>query len=222
LALAGQRASDDGFALWVHTVAKRAESEAVRTGSVGLRLTLCEVSYLVNPRGSTSILERRPRLGSRFRGRRALIELLVLWHHTVKIAVCFQYGNLWALEYGVNTPVAYSGPGQRFQIVSVILRHVPSGFLCGGRGLWVHEPALALDLGTIEGASDAARVENFGCMEIVVGFGEPNCEFVLPLRPHRTSGYRAAAVRLQAVAAQAPASVSTASTPIPPQRLRPG
>jgi hypothetical protein len=61
----------------VHTVAKRVEGEAVRTGGAGFHQTLCEIGYVINPRSSTPIQDRRPRLGSGLRSRGLLIELIV-------------------------------------------------------------------------------------------------------------------------------------------------
>ena len=107
-------------------------------------------------------------------------------------------------------------------LMNVLLRHFPSGFCYGGRGCWVNDPERALDLRTIEGATLAAKAEDFGGMEIVVGFGDPDCEFVLLLRPYGKRGYRAAAVRFQAVAVQAPASLTTVTRPIPPPSGSPG
>ena len=43
------------------------------------------------------------------------------------------------------------------------------------------ELALALDLHTIEAACDATKDEHFGGMEVVACFGDPDCEFVVPL-----------------------------------------
>jgi len=88
--------------------------------------------------------------------------------------------------------------------MSVILRHAPSGFYYGGREFWVNGPALAFDLGTIEGASDAAKEEDFGGLEIVVSFGDPDCELVLPLRRTGRSRGNAAPVRAQCLRARSP------------------
>jgi hypothetical protein len=80
MSLVGQRASDDGFALRVHTVEKSVECEAVRAGCVGFHQALCELSYLVNPGGSAILPDRRSRFGSGLRECRLLTALLVLCH----------------------------------------------------------------------------------------------------------------------------------------------
>jgi hypothetical protein len=53
----------------------------VLTGTPRLDETLCEVGYVTNPCRSTPVQDRWPRLGSRFRQRGPLIELLVGWHY---------------------------------------------------------------------------------------------------------------------------------------------
>lgn len=78
--LLGQRASDDRFALRMHTVAKSVESEPVRTRCVGFHQTVCEFSYLANSGSLTVLTDYSSRLGSGVRERRPLIKLLVLWH----------------------------------------------------------------------------------------------------------------------------------------------
>jgi hypothetical protein len=68
-----QRAGDDGFAIWVRTVEKSAESESVRTGCVGSHETLREFSYVANPGCSAVVADRRSPLGSGLRERRPVI-----------------------------------------------------------------------------------------------------------------------------------------------------
>ena len=63
--------------------------------------------------------------------------------------------------------------------MSVILRHAPSGYYYGGPRWWVAERERALDLGTIEIAIEASREVGYQGMEAIVGFGEPECDWVL-------------------------------------------
>jgi hypothetical protein len=88
--LGGQGAGNDRFPLRVHAVAKRVESEAVRTGGAGFHQTRCEIGYVINPCSSTPIQDRRPRLGSGLRSRGLLIELLVGCHYAGYDARRFQ------------------------------------------------------------------------------------------------------------------------------------
>ena len=88
--------------------------------------------------------------------------------------------------------------------MSVVLRHGGSGYYYGGRSCWVAGPGRAVDLGTIERAAAAGRVENFGGIEIVVSFDEPECELVLPLG-------RAGAARGKAASAASGVAASTLS-----------
>jgi hypothetical protein len=67
----------------------------------------------------------------------------------------------------------------------VTLRHAVIGLYYAGRKLWVGNPDSALDLETIEGATELVRDESFGDMDIVVTYDDPCCELVLPLRRKR-------------------------------------
>ena len=64
----------------------------------------------------------------------------------------------------------------------VILRHAGIGLYYAGRRQWVNHPESALDLETIERATELGREESFGEMEIVVTYDDPCRELVLPLR----------------------------------------
>jgi hypothetical protein len=64
----------------------------------------------------------------------------------------------------------------------VVLRHAGIGLYYAGRKHWVGNPAAALDLETIEQATELSRDEAFEEMEIEVTYDDPNCELVLPLR----------------------------------------
>ena len=64
----------------------------------------------------------------------------------------------------------------------VLLRHALIGLYYAGRKHWVGNPDSALDLGTIEQATELGRAEAFGDMDIVVAYDDPVCELVLPLR----------------------------------------
>jgi len=78
--IGGEGASNDRFAVRVHKVMKRAGHEAVGTGWPGFHQTLREVSYVGNSRSATVVQDPRPRLGSRLRQLRPLIELVAIWH----------------------------------------------------------------------------------------------------------------------------------------------
>jgi hypothetical protein len=69
--------------------------------------------------------------------------------------------------------------------MSVILRNSRIGLYYAGRKHWVGRPDAAVDLGTIEHATELSRDENFDEMEILVDYNDPNCELVLPLKPRR-------------------------------------
>ncbi len=64
----------------------------------------------------------------------------------------------------------------------VLLRHPGIGLYYAGRKHWVGSPDSALDLGTIEGATELSRHESFEYMEVLVTYDDPTCELVLPLR----------------------------------------
>ena len=61
------------------------------------------------------------------------------------------------------------------------LRHAHVGLFYAGRKHWVSNPDSALDLQTIERATELSREEDFERMEIVAFFDDPLCEIVLPL-----------------------------------------
>ena len=64
----------------------------------------------------------------------------------------------------------------------VLLRHAAIGLYYAGRKHWVGNPGSALDLGTIERATELSREESFGDMDVMVTYDDPCCELVLPLR----------------------------------------
>ena len=64
----------------------------------------------------------------------------------------------------------------------VILRHPQIGLYFAGRKHWAGSPGSALDLGTIEQATEFSRDEDFEEMDIVVSYEDPVCELVLPVR----------------------------------------
>ena len=66
--------------------------------------------------------------------------------------------------------------------MKVLLRHAVIGLYYAGRKHWVGNPDSALDLGTIERATELSREEEFGDMDIMVTYEDPSCELVLPLR----------------------------------------
>jgi len=63
----------------------------------------------------------------------------------------------------------------------VHLRHAQLGLYYAGRKHWVSNPESALDLETIEHATELSRYEDFERMEIVASFDDPVCETVFPL-----------------------------------------
>ena len=63
----------------------------------------------------------------------------------------------------------------------VVLRHSGIGLYYAGRKHWVGDSDSALDLETIERATELSRKEAFEEMEIFVTFDDPFCEMVLPL-----------------------------------------
>ena len=64
----------------------------------------------------------------------------------------------------------------------VVLRHAEMGLYYAGHKHWVGDPDSALDLASIERATELSRDESFGVMDIVVTYDDPGCELVLPLR----------------------------------------
>ena len=82
----------------------------------------------------------------------------------------------------MNTPFPFRGSLGIILTMSVTLRDVRRGLYFAGPGCWVKDPAKALDLGTVERAVEMARAEDVGDLEIVAGFGTPECELVFPVR----------------------------------------
>jgi len=79
----------------------------------------------------------------------------------------------------------------------------------------------ALDLTTIECAGDVAREEDFGGLEIVASFGEPDCELVLPVGRKTRSSVNAPPARAQSVASPPPADLARRTALLPPAPLAP-
>jgi hypothetical protein len=67
--------------------------------------------------------------------------------------------------------------------VKVLLRNPKIGLYYAGRKHWVGKAEAAADLVTIEHATELSGEENFDQMEILVNYGDPSCDLVLPLRP---------------------------------------
>ena len=65
----------------------------------------------------------------------------------------------------------------------VLLRNSKIDLYYAGRKHWVGKPEAAADLGTVERATELSLEENFEQMEILVDYGDPCCELVLPLKP---------------------------------------
>ena len=66
--------------------------------------------------------------------------------------------------------------------MAVLLRHAFGGLFYAGPKHWVSNPKSALDLGSIEQATEASRDEIFPEMDIVVTYDDPSCDLVLALR----------------------------------------
>jgi hypothetical protein len=64
----------------------------------------------------------------------------------------------------------------------VVLRHAGIGLYYAGRKHWVGNQDSALDLATIERATELSSDESFGEMDIVVTYDDSRGELVLPLR----------------------------------------
>ena len=97
--------------------------------------------------------------------------------------------------------------------MGVFLRHGGSRLYYGGRRCWVAGPGRAVDLGTMERAVEAGREEDFGGMEIVAYFGDPDCEFVLPLPRIGRGRSEAAGARSQPVGIPSRAVLPGVTTP---------
>ena len=69
----------------------------------------------------------------------------------------------------------------------VLLRHPEIELYYAGRKHWVGNPGSALDLETIERATELSREESFNEMEIYVPDDDPACELVLQLRRKGTA-----------------------------------
>jgi hypothetical protein len=63
----------------------------------------------------------------------------------------------------------------------VLLRHREIGLYYAGRKHWVGRPESAMNLETIERATELSAEEAFPEMDLVVTYDEPFCELVLPL-----------------------------------------
>jgi hypothetical protein len=63
----------------------------------------------------------------------------------------------------------------------VLLRHPGIGLYYAGRKHWVGNPGSALDLGTVEQATELSRDESFEETDVVVSLGDPACDLVLPI-----------------------------------------
>jgi len=99
--------------------------------------------------------------------------------------------------------------------MGVILRNSLSRFCYGGDACWIDDPEHALDLGTIERATETARTVGFGRLEVVVSFDEPDCELVLPLACNPAGAVKASA-RAPAVPCAARRAFSPRTDPVPP------
>ena len=71
--------------------------------------------------------------------------------------------------------------------MKVLLRHPEIGLYYAGRKHWVGNPGSALDLETIERATELSRDESFEEMDVVVSHGDPSCDLVLPIRRKRAA-----------------------------------
>jgi hypothetical protein len=69
----------------------------------------------------------------------------------------------------------------------VHLRHAHVGLYYAGSKHWVSNPNSALDLESIERATEVSRQEAFPQMEIVATFDEPDCELVFPVTVRRVN-----------------------------------
>ena len=72
--------------------------------------------------------------------------------------------------------------------MKVYLRLGRPGFYYAGRGHWVRDREHALDLQTIELATDLGRAVDLASMQIVVTSGDPSCDWFVPLRRPQAVG----------------------------------
>ena len=63
----------------------------------------------------------------------------------------------------------------------VVLRHAGIGLYYAGRKHWVGNPESALDLETIERATELSRDESFEEMQILVTYDDPARDLLLPI-----------------------------------------
>jgi hypothetical protein len=63
----------------------------------------------------------------------------------------------------------------------VLLRHAGIGLYYAGHKHWVGDAGSALDLGTVERATELSREEAFEKMEVLVTYDDPVCELILPV-----------------------------------------
>jgi hypothetical protein len=73
--------------------------------------------------------------------------------------------------------------------MKVLLRHAGMSLYYAGCKHWVGDLDSAMDLGEIERAVELSREEAFTDLEILVSYGEPDCELVLPLSPKKTADH---------------------------------
>ncbi len=66
--------------------------------------------------------------------------------------------------------------------MQVVLKHAGIDLYYAGRKHWVGNPDSALDLETIERATELSLDESFEELDIVVTSGDPTRELVLPLK----------------------------------------
>ena len=67
--------------------------------------------------------------------------------------------------------------------MKVVLRNAKIGLYYAGPKHWASNLEAAVDLGTIERATELSRAEDFAEMEVLVDYDDPACELVLPLKP---------------------------------------
>ena len=72
--------------------------------------------------------------------------------------------------------------------MKVLLRNGKVGLYYAGRKHWVGKADAAVDLMTIERATEVSADEDFDFMEILVDYDDPACALVLPLAPRNAQG----------------------------------